>query len=406
MYLFVDLTPPSTPPIQEQPDQRCIHNNCKHVTRKASSKLEVKKNTLIKEKDEKVKCTAEQKMPNTVVSKKVGIAEHSKARGKRKCNDTTPGAILEKKAKILVENKKEMNVKFSDESSENMVVNFVENSTNKESLISIKNDSVVGDVIKEKSSKVRKDENIAVAKDSASEQSLKGENCGSMSDAEKLPTINSITDSKTEQKNNDNVKESSNDENCSKPHDLTQETLPKLDEKRRQNEVHNNNNNEIELKVNRCKNDDVRQVENSQKKKHLNDSHRDDDRKSKNRGKDETSKRRSERVKEDNKRRRKHRSRSPSTDEDSSDEERTDPRKSERCHESERHSHDSKRRKEKHRKYSSRDEYDEERRHRRYDDHYQRKPWKYVRDVERERKIDFRLGRSSIRDVAKVIYLL
>ena len=355
----------------------------------------MKTNTMNKGKDEGVKCTTVKKkttIPPIVIANEQGTGEHSKqdklGDNKRKCKDTTPATIPGKKAKIQVEKIKEID-------SDNTVLNSVEKSTSEESL-SIENNPVVGDVVKAESLKVTEDENEAVPKSN-------DENCPSVciTTETKMPTVNTcIKDTKTE------VKELSNNTNCSI--DATEKTLLCNANTDEQNKLHNNNNNEIEFKFNTCetlKGNSVCQVEKSQNKERFNDSRRDDDHKSKNRDHEKTSKRKAERLKDvskDSRKRRRHRSRSTSTDEDSSDEERSNPRKSERYNESVRHSHGSKRRKEKHRRYSSRDDYDEERRHRRHDDHHNRKPWKRVRDVEHERKIDFRLGRSTIRDVAKV----
>ena len=125
-----------------------------------------------------------------------------------------------------------------------------------------------------------------------------------------------------------------------------------------------------------------------------------------------------ERAREDERRRRRHYSRRPSSEEeDSSDDERYDPRKCEqskkRHRESSWHSDDRERRHGRRDGRTTREhsEYDYNSNRRHYDDkrkNYRtkredRKPWNEIRDIEQERKINFRLGRSKIKDIAKVL---
>jgi hypothetical protein len=452
------LTPPTTPPIHEQPEQKHIHSDWKLPAKqkKETSKASMKKNSVKKgtRKAEDAKHTTVNKKAKTpsVISKKVqqktakvGIAEHAKQgikiaeRGnkasKRKCEDTIADIVPEKKSKMPAENKNEIDIKLSENCQESKTVLpktidvserletrvkeiSVENARNgKEiSVENARNGTDVGHMIEGKSPKVSKDKNMVEPQSNALEESLNGENCPNVGIVaeEKLPKVNNDKeDNKMEwQPSNPGARESLNDENCPNARDVTEEKLPQLNSNKddEHNKMHNNNNNEIVLKVNTCRtvdNNNLPNIEKTRNKKDLNDGHKDVDHKSKNRNIKETSKRKTERYNEvykDDRKKRKHRSRSTSTDEDSCEEERCNPRKSEHSHESVKHSHDSTRRKEKYRKYSSRDDYDDERHQRKYDDHRHRKPQKYIRDIEHERKIDFRLGRSNIRDVAKVMY--
>ena len=385
---------------------------------KGTRKADDLKHTAVNKKAKTPSVVSKKVQPKTA---EVGIAEHAKQgikvvesrnnASKRKCKDTTPDTIPGKKAKTHSGKKIEMDIELSENchesKKEEIVENSVENSRNEVGeCLNTENSS---DCVTEgKSPKMSKEENMIEPKNDAPEGD---KNCSSENIAveEKLPNVN-------EQLNNPGIEESLNDKNCSEDGAVTDEELPNCDSDNKDGDRHNNNN---EIVLNTCgnvNNNNIPHVEKSHNQEHLDDSDNDDDHKSKSRDIKGTSKRRTERFDEvyrDKRKRRKHRSRSTSSDENSSEEERSNPRKSERYRESVRHSHDSKRRKEKYRKYSSRDDYDEERRHRDYDeerrhrkhdDDRHRKPWKHIRDIEHERKIDFRLGRSNIRDVAKVIY--
>ena len=395
----------------------------KNAVKKGTRKAEDAKHTTVNKKAKTPSVVSKKVQQKTA---KVGIAEHAKQgikiaeRGnkasKRKCEDTIADIVPGKKSKMPAENKNEIDIKLSENCQESKTVlpktNIDEMRVKEISVENSRNGTDVGHMIEGKSPKVNKDKNMVEPQSNALEESLNGENCPNMGIVaeEKLPKVNNDKkDSKMEQPSNPGVRESLNDEKCS---NVTEEKSPQLNSNKdnERNEMHNNNNNEMVLKVNTCRtvdNNNLPNIEKTRNKKDLNDGHKDVDHKSKNRNIKETSKRKTERYNEvykDDRKKRKHRSRSTSTDEDSCEEERCNPRKSEHSHESVKHSHDSTRRKEKYRKYSSRDDYDDERHQRKYDDHRHRKPQKYIRDIEHERKIDFRLGRSNIRDVAKVMY--
>ena len=378
----------------------------------------------------------------------IKLSEKEKKGCKRKCKDTVAGMIsCGKKAKTNVTNKSENDTKSSencqesksllpktsskDKESTKKIVDeeCVENSRNEDSeLLSSENVSDVGDMIEEKSKTLNEEEKIVVPSNNVLKEPLNGKNCLSvrLDSNENLSEMCSNKEDTIELQIK-RVKESLDEINSSSDNDVNdEETFQKLNSN---GEMHNNNNNKTDL----CKmvGNNLRNGENTPNK---------DDRKRMSKDFEKTSKGIDDYK--DNRRKRRHRSKSTSSDEDSSGEERLNPRKSEK------HSRDSERGKEKYRKYSSRDNYDqkyssrddydrkyssrddydrkypsrddydrdyssrsqgrkysnEERRHRNDDENRGKKPKKYIRDIEQERKIDFRLGRSSIRDVAKVMY--
>lgn len=364
----------------------------------------------------------------------IKLSEKEKKSCKRKFKDTVSGMISSgKKAKTDVASKNEPNMKSSencqesksvvpktsceDKGSTKKIVNeeCIENSGNEPGeLLSSEIGSDASDLVEEKSKKLNEEEKIVVPSSNVLQKSLNAENNSSVNldSNENVPEI-CVGKEDTIELQIKRVKESLN-KMSSSDYDVNEETLQKLNSR----EEHNNNN-KTDLKVDSCRivNDNNLNEENTRNK----DSHRNEDHKRKSKHFEKTSKRTDDYK--DDRRKRRHRSKSASNDEDGSGEERLKPRKSEK------HSRDSERGKEKYRKYSSRDDYDreyssrdeydrdyysrssqgrkysnEERRNRNHDEDREKKPKKYIRDIEHERKIDFRLGRSSMRDVAKVMY--
>ena len=348
------------------------------VVVKKSSKIKAAVSNKLKQKADEVESKAHAK-------EGIKLSKNWNSAHKRKCKDTT--SMNEKDTKIS-ENYKESKIvlpktsKKGERSTEKTLSegSCVENSKHEAGeLLSCANDSDIDSTIEAGSKKIIKGAMIDVP------SSNEPEVCSNKEDTIELQIKR--------------VKQSLYEMNS---HDESEETFPMGNNS---GEVHNNNNNETELKVDSC-----RMVRNNGESARNEDGHKNDHHKRKNKDFDKTSKRKTDIYTED-RRKRRHRSKSNSNDEYSSEEERSKARKFEK--------HSCERGKEKYRKYSSRDDYDrkyssradegrkysnKERRPRNHDEHRERKSRKYIRDIEHERKIDFRLGRSSIRDVAKVMY--
>lgn len=363
------------------------------VVVKKSSKNQAAVSNKLKQKADEVESKAHAK-------EDIKLSKNWNSARKRKCKDTVLSMVCsEKKAKTYATSKKEIDTKISENYEESNIVlpktnnkgerstektfnegSCFENSKNEAGeLLSSANDSDIDSTIEGESKKIINEGKIDVPSSNVPGM------CSNKEDTIELQIKR--------------VKQSLYEMNS---HDENEETFPM---ENNSGEVYNNNNNETELKVDLC-----RMVSNNGESTRNKDGHKNDHHKRKNKDFDKTSKRKTDIYTED-RRKRRHRSKSNSNDEYSSEEERLKARKFEK--------HSCERGKEKYRKYSSRDDNDrkyssradegrkysnKERRHRNHDEHRERKPRKYIRDIEHERKIDFRLGRSSIRDVAKVMY--
>ena len=414
------MTPPTTPPIQEQPKQKPVQNVCKlsgkiknDTTKSPSKKNSVKKGVQIakgskastgatKLKKVKTTCIIPKKVErNTVKVKHLVVSERAKEgielseinvavknqacenkSSKRKYTD------IAQDSKGTASDAKKMKIRSEDETKEDLKVS-------KENGIALPEKTSTTDKSSEK---------FPVDKDI----------CNGVKELSRIDDVADEKLPKLNEKKCDEVKELLGSQNCSNSDNVSKAKSMKVNSTDRgEHDTINNNNKEMETRDDACKtvsNNDELQVKKIGRKEHLNDNHKDHRDRSESRDIEKNSRRQSEQDNHD-RRKRRHSSRSSSSDKESSDEERSDYRRSERYRGSRKY--DCERSEEKYRKYSSKEDYDydrryshEETRRHSYDDNrnYNKKSCKTVRNIEHERKIAFRLGRSNIQDVAKVMY--
>lgn len=447
MSSFVDLTPPSTPPIEEQVEKSQIPAiTCKSSTKqlKETRKIPAKKtfvrNTATQGKDLKHAVIKKNAKTSSVFLKKVqqenakeGVAEpaklHSKLTkgrnvSKMKERGTIADPIPKKKVRKQPESKFESDVQLTKACQKGeQVVPKIDNKAHQNAWVLVKDTS-------------DKDTKMIESKDNIDDKSLHNDNnlngCspGESQTSENFSNEDIVMDEKFQKISNNeyqneqsgqiinstDIKNDSNgdmfmEEKLSKvnvcglkeslSHENDSDAGADVNDKR-DRDIYKlcNNNNDVDMKgTDLCKsaNDDGKKIQN--RERNAGDGH-----KSRHRASEDSSKRRSRRYSNDYKndrRKWKYRSRSPSIEDYSSDERSSNPHRPERYRDSRRHSRD--RRNENYRKYSSRDDgVEEDWSHGERDDDGFRNRWKYFRDVEHERKIDFRLGRSNSRDSAKV----